>query len=188
MSEVRYPITSDRLDLITMSPDVLQLSLSKDAASVEQVLGIYVPVEWFEKRDLIELRLQQIARDPDYLPWSLRAMSLRAECKMVGYIGFHTKPGPPYLDPYAPNGVEYGFTVFPSYRRKGYAREACNAVMRWAHEHQKVNEFILSISPGNIPSLRLAKSLGFKEVGSHIDETDGLEYIFRLAYLPGKVA
>lgn len=185
MNDERYPITSDRLDLITLSPDVLQSSLSNDAASVEQVLGIYVPAEWFEKSDLIELRLQQIAKDPDYLPWSLRAMSLRAESKMVGYIGFHTKPGQPYLKPYASNGVEYGFTVFPAYRRKGYAREACSTVMRWAYDHYNVEEFILSISPGNIPSLRLAKSLGFEKVGSHIDESDGLEDIFRLAYRPG---
>lgn len=104
---------------------------------------------------------------------------------MVGYIGFHAKPGQPYLEPYASNGVEYGFTVFPAYRRKGYAREACSAVMRWAFDHYNVEEFILTIRPNNIPSLRLTKSLGFEKVGSHIDESDGLEDIFRLAYRPG---
>jgi len=31
----------------------------------------------------------------------------------VIYIGFHTQPGHPYLEPYAPNGVEFGFEVFP---------------------------------------------------------------------------
>lgn len=188
MNDDLYPIASDRLDLITLSPDILRLSLSNDASTVEQLLGISVPDEWFEKRGLIELRLQQLAKDPNYLPWGLRAMSLRAESKMVGYIGFHTKSGQPYLEPYATNGVEYGFTVFPAYRRNGYAREACNAVMRWAYDHYNVEEFILSISPNNIPSLRLAKSLGFEKVGSHIDESDGIEDIFRLAYRPGKVA
>lgn len=188
MNDELYPIYSDRLELITLSPDILRLSLSGDVASVEQLLGVSVPAEWFEKRDLIELRLQQLAKDPDYLPWSLRAMSLQAESKMVGYIGFHTKPGQSYLELYASNGVEYGFTVFPAYRRKGYARETCNAVMRWAYDHYNVEEFILSISPSNVPSLCLAKSLGFEKVGSHIDESDGLEHIFRLAYRPGEAA
>jgi RimJ/RimL family protein N-acetyltransferase len=56
--------------------------------------------------------------------------------------------------------------------------------MRWAYDHHEITEFVVSISPNNIPSLRLAKSLGFERVGSHIDEVDGLEDIFRITYRP----
>lgn len=178
-------ISSDRLHLVTLGSEVLRLSLSGDASSVERILGLSVPRCWYEEDDLIRLRLQQLTEDPAYLSWSLRAISLRAECRMVGHIGFHTKPGHPYLSPHAPNGVEFGFTVFPPYRRQGYAREACNAIMRWAHDENDVTEFVVSISPGNIPSLRLARSLGFERVGSHIDQEDGPEEIFRLTYRPG---
>ena len=177
-------ISSDRLDLVSLAPDVLRFSLSRDASSVERLLGLTVPPDWYEEEALIRFRLEQITGDPTYLPWSVRAISLRAEGQMVGYINFHTKPADPYLKPYAPNGVEFGFEVFPPHRRKGYAREASNAVMKWAHDHHGVTEFIVSISPGNIPSLGLAKSLGFERVGSHIDERDGLEDIFRLQYRP----
>jgi len=175
-------ISSDRLQLITLTPEVLRRSLAGDAASVERLLGVSVPAAWYAAGDLIAFRLQQLTEDPTYLPWSLRGMVLPAERNMVGYIGFHTQPGHPYLEPYAPHGVEFGFQVFPPYRRQGYAREACKAVMKWAHEQHQVTEFILSISPTNIPSLGLAKSLGFEKVGSHIDEHDGLEEIFRLRY------
>ena len=167
-------ISSSRLHLVTLAPDVLRFSLSRDAPSVERLLGLSVPPYWYEEGDFIRFRLQQLTEDPTYLPWSARAISLRVERQMVGYIGFHTKPAHPYLGPHAPNGVEFGFEVFPPYRRQGYAREACNAVMRWAYDHHKITEFVVSISPGNIPSLRLAKSLGFERVGSHIDEEDGL--------------
>jgi RimJ/RimL family protein N-acetyltransferase len=54
--------------------------------------------------------------------------------------------------------------------------------MRWARDEHGITEFVVSISPGNTPSLRLAASLGFVKVGSHIDEVDGLEDIFRLTY------
>ena len=181
-------ISSDRLHLVTLSPDILRFSLSRDAPSVERLLGLSVAPDWYEEGDFIRFRLQQLSEDPTYLPWSVCAISLRAERQMVGYIGFHTKPAHPYLKPHAANGVEFGFEVFPPYRRQGYAREACNAVMRWAHDHHKVTEFVVSISPGNIPSLRLAKSLGFERVGSHIDEEDGLEDIFRLTYRPSDAA
>lgn len=180
-------ISSDRLRLVTLSPDVLRSSLSRDAASVERLLDLSVPRDWYEEEDLIRFRLEQLAEDPGYLPWSVRAIALPAERQMVGYINFFTKPAPDYLESHAPAGVEFGYEVFPPYRRRGYAREACRAIMRWAHEQEGITEFVVSISPGNVPSLRLAESLGFERVGSHIDEVDGPEDIFRLDYRAGDV-
>jgi RimJ/RimL family protein N-acetyltransferase len=175
-------ISSERLHLVTLTPKVLRLSLTRDAPSVERVLGFSVPPNWYEDERFIRMRLQQLTEDPSYLPWSARAILLRSERRMIGRIGFHTKPAPAYLKPYAPNGVEFGYDVFPPYRRQGYAREACNAIMQWAHGHHDVTEFVVSVSPANVASLRLAKSLGFERVGSHIDEEDGLEEIFSLTY------
>ncbi len=188
MNNASAVISSDRLDLVTLAPDILRFSLSRDASSVERHLGLSVPSDWYEEEALIRFRLEQITEDPAYLPWSVRAISLRAKGQMVGYINFHAKPADPYLKPHAPNGVEFGFEVFPPYRRHGYAREASDAVMKWAHDHHGVTEFILSISPSNFPSLRLARSLRFERVGSHIDEHDGLEDIFKLTYRPGDAA
>jgi L-amino acid N-acyltransferase YncA len=50
--------------------------------------------------------------------------------------------------------------------------------MKWAYEAEGVREFVATISPGNIASRRLAEGFGFEQVGSHIDEEDGLEYIY----------
>jgi RimJ/RimL family protein N-acetyltransferase len=175
-------IRCDRLDLILLQPDVLRHSLAGDAASVERLLGLSVPDDWYEARDLMRIRLQQITAAPAYLPWSLRAIALRERRQMVGHIGFHTTPAPAYLQPFAPAAVEYGYTVFPPFRRRGYAREACRALMAWAHAHQGVNAFVLSIAPNNIPSRRLAQQLGFVKIGSHVGEGEGPEDIFRLDY------
>ena len=54
-------------------------------------------------------------------------------------------------------------------------------MMRWAHEAHAVATFVLSISPANEPSLRMAASLGFVQVGTQIDDEDGEEWVFELS-------
>jgi RimJ/RimL family protein N-acetyltransferase len=68
----------------------------------------------------------------------------------------------------------------PPFRRRGFAREAVVALMRWAHRTHGVDTFVASIAPDNVPSLALARSLGFEQIGSHMDEVDGLELILAL--------
>jgi RimJ/RimL family protein N-acetyltransferase len=97
---------------------------------------------------------------------------------MLGHIGFHTRPGEKYLEELAPGGVELGYTVFERERRQGYAREAAEGLMEWAHRLHGVTRFIVSISPANLASLELARRLGFRRIGSHVDEEDGPEDIF----------
>ena len=48
---------------------------------------------------------------------------------------------------------------------------------RWAAEHG-ARVLRASISPDNEPSLALIDKAGFVEVGSQMDEIDGLELIF----------
>lgn len=164
--------------LVNMAPGFLAASLAEDAQSASQLIGLQVPQEWLEERWLIELRANDLRQHPDWQPWLLRAVGLRATGEMIGHVGFHTPPNPSYLAETAPGGIEIGYTIFPAHRRHGYAGEAVAALMGWAqHEHQ-VPRFVLSISPQNEPSLRIAQRYGFTKVGSHIDEEDGEEYVF----------
>jgi RimJ/RimL family protein N-acetyltransferase len=107
---------------------------------------------------------------------------LRDQRKVVGYINCHTKPGDPYMQTFSPHGVELGFEIFPLFRRQGYAREACIALMEWANQAHRISEFVVSIAPDNRPSQGLAKSLGFIKVGSRMDELDGLEEVYTVSY------
>jgi RimJ/RimL family protein N-acetyltransferase len=175
-------ITSERLELVPLPVAFLQASLDRDYAAAERLLGLSIPADWFEGERRIRRRLEQLQHDPSLQPWLIRAIGLRQKRQMVGHIGFHTKPGPEYLRDIAPDGVEFGYTVYEPFRRQGYAREACEALMKWAHEAEGVREFVVSISPENIASRRLAEGFGFEQVGSHMDEEDGLEYIYRLDY------
>jgi RimJ/RimL family protein N-acetyltransferase len=175
-------ISSDRLDLIPLTPAFLQASLQGDTTTAESLLGLAIPSEWFAEQRLIQVRLNDLQQNSALQPWLLRALGLRHQHVMVGHIGFHTQPGADYLRDLAPGGVEYGYTVFSSFRRQGYAREACEALMQWAYQEHQVTRFVVSIRPDNIPSRRLADQLGFKRIGSHVDEEDGLEDIYEVHY------
>jgi RimJ/RimL family protein N-acetyltransferase len=177
-------IRSARLDLLLLSTEDLLSSLSHRTQTLERSLQISVPAEWYEERVLFRVRHEQMENEPGYLPWSLRAMVLRDQKLMVGFITFHSQPGAAYLLPYSDYAVEFGYTVFTAFRRQGYAREASLAMMRWAYEQQHVPEFILSIAPGNLPSRLLAQGMGFVQVGTSMDEVDGPEDIFKLRYAP----
>ena len=178
-------IQSDRLDLITLTPAFLRASLDGDPCQAENLIQLSLPPGWPvctepgwpDCRDLLSLRLQQIEDEPTIQPWLLRAIAPRDSRVMAGYIGFHTTPGAEYLQPYSPGAVEFGFTVFPAYRRQGYAREASCALMSWAHQSHGITRFVMSISPYNAASQSLAESLGFVRIGSHLDEVDGVEDI-----------
>lgn len=175
-------IFSRRLSLMPLSQEFLQLSLDGNHAGVEQLLGLSIPPDWFEERALIELRLEQLQSDPAYQPWSLRAIALAGRRIMVGHFGFHRRPAAEYLRGITSTGVEFGYTVYAPFRRQGYAREACEAMMRWAYQEHEVTDFVVTIGPKNIPSIRLAEGMGFELVGWHLDEEDGPENIYRLDY------
>ena len=162
-------IQSDRLDLILMTPAFWEAAIRGDQAQAAQVLGVPVPADFWPISQYIPMRLAQVRRNPALLPWLGRAM--------VGSIAFHMAPEPEPVRPLGPGGVEFGYTVFPQFRCQGYATEASLALMIWAQQ-QGVTRFILSISPQNQPSLRIAAHRGFIKIGSQIDEEDGLEEIY----------
>jgi [ribosomal protein S5]-alanine N-acetyltransferase len=173
-------ISSDRLDLIPLNQDMLASSLEGRLAEVELWLDARLPTGWPDHRDVFQLRLDQLREKPELLPWLLRAMVLRESREVIGHVGFHTAPGAEYLEPFSPGAVEFGFTVYPEFRRRGFAREAALALMRWATEQHGVGRFVLSIRPDNLPSQALARGLDFVKIGSHIDDVDGEEDVLEL--------
>ena len=161
-----------------MPPAFLDASFKGDLETASRLIGLDIPSEWLEAKWLMEMRLIKMRENPALEPWLLRAVALRETKRMIGFIGFHTLPGADYLNPYAPGSVEFGYTIFADYRRKGYASEAAGALMDWATREHDVTRFVVSISPINKPSLRLAQKFGFHKVGTVTDIEDGVEDVF----------
>ena len=75
-----------------------------------------------------------------------------------------------------PGAAEVGYTVFPEFRRRGYATETCRAMLAWARGEHDVELFISSIEPSNASSLRVIEKLGFIPLDLMLDG----EAIFQL--------
>ena len=163
-----------------MSAAFHEASLAGDRARMQALLGARVPADWPEQR-FAQLFLTKLREAPNLAPWLARALVLRSEGRMIGHAGFHSAPAPQYLAEFLPGGVEIGYTVFASERRRGYAREAVVALMEFARrERPELTGFVASISPDNEPSLALVRGLGFAKIGEHDDPEDGLEHVYGL--------
>jgi RimJ/RimL family protein N-acetyltransferase len=178
-------IVSERLALRLMPAAFLAATIAGRRDAAEAVLGLRVHPEWWAMTALAQRRLDGLARDPAYALWSLRAVTIGATGEMVGHAGFHTQPGPAYLRPWAPGGVEFGYAIYSTHRRRGYATEVAAAMIAWARTRHGVTRFALTIAPSNEPSRRIAQKLGFRTVGVHVDAVDGLEDIFVLSDASG---
>lgn len=181
MPAIETTIHAARLDLILMTPTFFDAALRGDQIAAAHLLGVPIPAEWWLLSEYKLDRRAQARANPALLPWMERAIVLRSAQTMVGSIAFHMAPEPEPVRPLGPGGVEFGYTIFPPFRRLGYATEACQALMTWARQ-QGVTRFILTISPENQPSLRIAAHFGFVKIGTQWDEEDGIEDIYERLY------
>ncbi|MCC6794249.1 MAG: GNAT family N-acetyltransferase [Candidatus Hydrogenedentes bacterium] len=170
-------IDTEHLRLVLIDLPLFDACLAGDKEGVMAYGGFEVADEWLAESDYIQMRRGQLAANPAYGPWCVRAIVLKDTNKMVGQIGFHAPPGSADLEKFAPGGIEYGYRIYPPFRGRGYAKEAARGLMDWAIG-EGVTSFVVSIRPNNAPSQAIARSLGFVKVGEQIDEVDGLEEVF----------
>jgi ribosomal-protein-alanine N-acetyltransferase len=173
-------ISSSRLDLVSISPEIVDALVEGQRDGAEALLGAALPDAWPQPPDkgFLVLRRDQMRRDPSRQEWLVRALVLRETRELIGTAGFHGPPGVNCTQDR--QAVEVGYTVLPPHRRRGYATEAVEALAGFARE-RGVRKLLASVAPTNEPSLAIVRKLGFVHIGEHWDEQDGLELEFALA-------
>jgi [ribosomal protein S5]-alanine N-acetyltransferase len=175
-------ITSERLELVSMSPNFIDNLLAERRGEAEAAGNFKLPEGWPDPHDagFLSLRLRQMRERPETQEWFAYAVVLPDSHRpMIGHAGFHGPPGVNARK--APDAVEVGYTIFEPYRRNGYASEAVRALLGWAAAEHGIHRYIASVSPDNEPSLAIVRRLGFVKVGRHWDEEDGEELEFELS-------
>ncbi len=166
-----------------MPLDLLDAFVANDRPAIARLAEYEVPADFPERSGradiadttgFLRFRRDQLLQDPARYPWSLRAVVLRGERRMVGYVNFHGAPG--VNDVGAADALELGWTVFPAYRRRGYATETAIALMDWAAEAHGIVHFVSATTADNVASLRVHEKLGFARTGKIVDG----EIIFEL--------
>lgn len=163
-----------------MSAEFLEASLQNQQIKASHIIGLNIPFDWFEEKDIMRIRLGNYQEDAEYIPWGLRAIGLRENNEMVGFIGFHTIPNPDYLQEFAANAIELGYTIFLSHRRQGFVQEAIIGLVNWATKQHPIETLIASVSPTNIASTELVRKLKFDKISEQIDDVDGIEFVYSI--------
>lgn len=88
-----------------MHGQVISACLAGDLATASQLFGMPIPEEFLDHPSSLRFNLEQLTADPDYLPWSARAIIL--DKAMIGMPRFHSRPDPEYLRAYAPNAPSH---------------------------------------------------------------------------------
>lgn len=164
------------IDLVQLSPRTLAALADGDLPSANLITPFQFG-PYFVGPECLHTwrrRATQVANDPTSAVWITRAVVDLDLAVAVGRAGFH---GPPDAD----GMVEVGYAIDPIFRRRGYARSALVALLKWAREEASVTTVRATIRPDNLPSRALVGQYGFVEVGEQWDDEDGIENIFELA-------
>ncbi len=89
--------------------------------------------------------------------WQLRSYGLwgvveEASGALVGRVGLWNPEGWP--------GVEVGWLIAPEQRRRGFAKEAAAAAVRWGFERLEVERIVSVIHVENHASIKVAEAIG----------------------------
>lgn len=93
----------------------------------------------------------------------------------AGCCGFHSF-SPSHM-PEASDGVELQYMLLPKYRHRGYGQEMGRAALDYAAEYPELRQLYLRVHRKNMPSLKLAEKLGFKQL-PEMEKVD--TYLFSL--------
>jgi ribosomal-protein-alanine N-acetyltransferase len=146
------------VSLLLLPAPALAAMMGGDLARASAVVGVELPPFFLTQDWLWRYRLNQVEKEPASAPWLVRAVIALPDQVVIGHAGFH---GPP-----VDNGmVEIGYTILPELRRQGYGRAAATELIRYARDEPDVRVVRASISPENVASLALIRTLGFAHVG-----------------------
>jgi [ribosomal protein S5]-alanine N-acetyltransferase len=147
-----------------------------DLAGASSAAGVPL-TSYFTTPDAVwlwQLRIEDIAANPQNAEWIARAAVAEPANVVVGHAGFH---GPPD----AAGMVEIGYSVDPAYRRQGYATAMLRELLARAAGEPDIKTVRATISPYNTASLATIAGFGFTGNGVQWDDEDGLELIFERA-------
>ena len=108
-----------------------------------------------EEEAYLEAYIDQVYRFYGYGMWMV---CRKSDDVIIGRAGLEYKDYGDYT------GLEMGYLIAAEEQGKGYATEVCAAIMDYAWENLDFSELNCVIEEENIPSVRLARRLGFCQI------------------------
>ncbi len=155
------PIQTDRLCLVEATAPLL-LAEMEGPGALARLLGARVGDEWpppLYDADAVEWALDQVRLDARCEEWGMRYMRMEHSDEggreVVGVAGYK---GPPDAD----GRVEIGYSVVPTYHRRGLASEAVAALVAHAAQSPEVTCVVAHTLRHLAPSMGVLRKSGFE--------------------------
>lgn len=180
-------LTSPRLELICTD---LALALAElhEPAEFARMLGVAPPPDWppplndeHSQRFFLELLRQH----PEDARWTMYyfvhttpgASDKTAGRELVGNGGFKGPPSQAGV-------VEIGYSILPSFQRRGFATEAARGLVAAAFAWPQVTQVNACTLPGLAPSIAVMQNCGMRFIGSGPEAGTVLYGVTRGEWLP----
>lgn len=161
-------ISSQRLQLVPLTPEALAALMNGDRVAAEHAIGGRFPSPELVPPlmvDALGFFLEIASVGPESAAWGARAYITTDNREIVGMGGF---TGPP--DEHG--NVTMGYSVFPECQQRGYASEAARSLADWALSQPGVTRVQATISPRNVASERVAAYAGLHRTDAMEDDPD----------------
>jgi len=147
-------IRTERLELVPATVELVRAEIEDPEGFFEQ-LGVCRANDWPSEnlRGVLPLFLETLS-DPANIGWCAWYWIDRSERTLVGGGGFKGQPS-------EDGTVEVGYETRLTYRRRGYAREAVDALAEWALAQPGVRRVIAETHKENAASIGLLATLEF---------------------------
>ncbi|HXF74369.1 MAG TPA: GNAT family protein [Actinomycetota bacterium] len=165
-------IRTPRLALVPATAALLDAEL-RSREALADLLGADVPADWppgEHDRDAVELFRARLAERPDAAGWYgwYALLPGPGGSVLIGSGGFLGPPG-------ADGTVEIGYSIVPTYRRRGFATELVRALVDRALSTAGVARVVAHTTPANVGSVKVLERCGFRHVGPG-DEPGSVRY------------
>lgn len=152
-------VTTDRLQIreITVE-DVPRLYKLYTDKSITRYMESLFPTRQQEE----EYTRDYIKNVYHFYGYGMWLITLKESGEVIGRAGLEYKEG---FD-----GLELGFMLGKEYQHKGYAFEACAAILAYAREELEQSCFMAVVHEDNQESLRLCERLGFQKASGNTEE------------------
>lgn len=167
-----HPIVTDRLILVPFTAEAIEAMIGGDGDALEVATGAAFPrpvVAPPDMADALPFFRDKLLAHPSNLPWWGRVIVESGSGQALGIAGFS---GPSD----EAGTVVIGYSVYPTWQRRGVATEAVRALVQWALAQPSVDRVRATIAPYNIASRRVAEGAGMHPIGvTHDDEVGTVE-------------
>ncbi|WP_339745931.1 GNAT family protein [uncultured Maricaulis sp.] len=168
----RIEIISQRLRLVALDVELTEWQLN-DRARFFEALGVEPEPSWPPELvgiETMEWTRDQLAAHPHDAGWYSWVYISPIMNRLLGIGGFKGTPN-------AAGEVEIDYSMLVSYRERGLATEAVNALIGWAYNHDTVKRVIAKTRGDGHASHRVLEKAGFVQAGTFLDPDAGTEVI-----------